>query len=151
MNKKCIKDFFGIVYHQEMINEDLCAGFFSLLQDLSEKEYTVLSYRYGLEDGKTMSLSEVANYFKVTEERIKNVEITAIKKLRHPSRSKVLLDKNKSDRVFVNSDYLPDGTTWKDIDEKPNKKPVPFTRKNLELIVDPEVLRRYEELWKKNK
>ena len=98
-----------------------------------------------------MSLSEVANYFQVTEERIKNVEITAIKKLRHPSRSKELLDKNKSDRVFINSDYLPDGTTWKDIDDKLNKKPVPLTRKNLELRVDPEVLRRYEELWKKNK
>ena len=151
MNKKQIKDFFGAVYHQEMINDDILTSFFAMLHELSEREYAVLSFRYGFEDGETRSLQQVAKYFAVKKDTIRKVESTAIKKLRHPTRSKSLLDKNKSERVFVNSDYLPDGTTWDDINEGLDKKPVPLTKENLESVVDPEVLIMCEELWKKNK
>ena len=94
-NKQCLKYFFGVVFHQEMLNDDLCVRFFASFDDLSEKEYAVISLRYGLEDGKPKSISEIANYYEVKEETIKKVEASAIKKLRHPIRSTSLVNMNK--------------------------------------------------------
>ena len=63
-----------------------------VLKTLSEREARVLSLRFGLEDGRTRTLEEVGREFRVTRERIRQIEAKALRKLRHPSRSKRLKD-----------------------------------------------------------
>lgn len=59
---------------------------------LTAREAKVLKLRFGLEDGKARTLEEVGKEFKVTRERIRQIEAKALRKLRHPSRSKKLKD-----------------------------------------------------------
>lgn len=59
---------------------------------LTPREAKVLKLRFGLEDGKSRTLEEVGREFKVTRERIRQIEAKALRKLRHPSRSKKLRD-----------------------------------------------------------
>ena len=59
---------------------------------LTPREAKVLKLRFGLEDGKARTLEEVGKVFKVTRERIRQIEAKALRKLRHPSRSKKLKD-----------------------------------------------------------
>jgi RNA polymerase primary sigma factor len=61
-----------------------------ILDTLSPREAMVLKMRYGLLDGKTKTLEEVGQFFNVTRERIRQIEVKALRKLRHPSRSKQL-------------------------------------------------------------
>jgi len=61
-----------------------------VLKTLSPREAMVLRMRYGLLDGKPKTLEEVGQYFNVTRERIRQIEVKALRKLRHPSRSKYL-------------------------------------------------------------
>ncbi len=61
-----------------------------ILGTLSEREEKVLKLRYGLEDGCTRTLEEVGQLFLVTRERIRQIEVKALRKLRHPSRKKKL-------------------------------------------------------------
>lgn len=63
-----------------------------MLGALSEREKEVLHYRFGLEDGRSYTLEEVGKRFGVTRERIRQIEAKALRKLRHPSRSKKLRD-----------------------------------------------------------
>jgi RNA polymerase primary sigma factor len=63
-----------------------------VLGTLSERERQVLAMRFGLEDGRTRTLEEVGRAFGVTRERIRQIEAKALRKLRHPSRSKKLKD-----------------------------------------------------------
>jgi len=63
-----------------------------VLQTLTPREAKVLSLRFGLEDGRSRTLEEVGKDFKVTRERIRQIEAKALRKLRHPSRSKKLKD-----------------------------------------------------------
>jgi len=62
------------------------------LAALSERERQVLELRFGLVDGKDHTLEEVSRYFKVTRERIRQIEAKALRKLRHPTRSRHLRD-----------------------------------------------------------
>jgi len=63
-----------------------------VLSTLSERERLVLRLRFGLDDGRSRTLEEVGNEFKVTRERIRQIEAKALRKLRHPSRSHKLRD-----------------------------------------------------------
>lgn len=76
------------------------AAAFSLLKEqlvevlgtLTEREQKVLRLRFGLDDGRARTLEEVGKEFKVTRERIRQIEAKALRKLRHPSRSRKLRD-----------------------------------------------------------
>ncbi len=63
-----------------------------VLDTLTDREKRVLRLRFGLEDGKARTLEEVGKEFNVTRERIRQIEAKALRKLRHPSRSKKLRD-----------------------------------------------------------
>ena len=63
-----------------------------VLGTLTEREQKVLTLRFGLEDGRARTLEEVGKEFNVTRERIRQIEAKALRKLRHPSRSKKLKD-----------------------------------------------------------
>jgi len=63
-----------------------------VLGSLNEREQKVLKLRFGLEDGRARTLEEVGKEFDVTRERIRQIEAKALRKLRHPSRSKKLKD-----------------------------------------------------------
>ncbi|MGL5355441.1 MAG: RNA polymerase sigma factor RpoD [Cetobacterium sp.] len=63
-----------------------------VLKTLSSREEQVLIFRYGLNDGAPKTLEEVGKIFKVTRERIRQIEVKALRKLRHPSRRKKLED-----------------------------------------------------------
>ena len=64
----------------------------SVLSTLTPREEMVLKLRFGLEDGRARTLEEVGKEFKVTRERIRQIEAKALRKLRHPSRSRKLKD-----------------------------------------------------------
>ena len=63
-----------------------------VLDTLTDREQKVLKLRFGLEDGRARTLEEVGRQFDVTRERIRQIEAKALRKLRHPSRSKKLKD-----------------------------------------------------------
>ena len=71
-----------------MLKEQLLA----VLDTLTPREQMVLRLRYGTDDGKPRTLEEVGKVFNVTRERIRQIEAKALRKLRHPSRSKKLKD-----------------------------------------------------------
>ena len=63
-----------------------------VLDTLTDREENVLRLRFGLDDGKMRTLEDVGKVFNVTRERIRQIEAKALRKLRHPSRSKQLKD-----------------------------------------------------------
>ena len=63
-----------------------------VLSTLTPREEKVLRLRFGLEDGRSRTLEEVGREFNVTRERIRQIEAKALRKLRHPSRSRKLKD-----------------------------------------------------------
>ena len=64
----------------------------NVLLELTDREEKVLRLRFGLDDGRTRTLEEVGREFNVTRERIRQIEAKALRKLKHPSRSKRLKD-----------------------------------------------------------
>ena len=74
-----------IVAHS-MLKDQLLA----VLATLTPREEKVLRLRFGIDDGRTRTLEEVGKEFNVTRERIRQIEAKALRKLRHPSRSKPL-------------------------------------------------------------
>lgn len=63
-----------------------------VLETLPKREQEVLKMRFGLEDGYSLTLEEVGLYFEVTRERIRQIEAKALRRLRHPKRSKIVKD-----------------------------------------------------------
>ena len=72
--------------------EELKEQLEDVLDTLTDREENVLRLRFGLDDGRTRTLEEVGKVFGVTRERIRQIEAKALRKLRHPSRSKRLKD-----------------------------------------------------------
>ncbi len=72
----------------EMLKDEIA----DVLLTLTEREEKVIRLRFGLEDGKSRTLEEVGQMFGVTRERIRQIEAKALRKLRHPSRSRKLKD-----------------------------------------------------------
>ena len=73
---------------QKMLREQLLA----VIDTLTPREQEVIRQRYGLNDGRSKTLEEVGREFKVTRERIRQIEAKALRKLKHPNRSKRLVD-----------------------------------------------------------
>ena len=73
---------------QTLLREQLLA----VIDTLTPREQEVIRQRYGLKDGRAKTLEEVGREFKVTRERIRQIEAKALRKLKHPNRSKRLAD-----------------------------------------------------------
>ncbi len=90
----------GDFIQDEVVQAPSDAATFALLKDqlssvlhtLTDREQKVLRLRFGLDDGRARTLEEVGKEFEVTRERIRQIEAKALRKLRHPSRSKKLKD-----------------------------------------------------------
>ena len=87
-----IKDERNVSPEEYATNEMLKDEISEVLLTLTEREEKVIKLRFGLEDGKSRTLEEVGQMFGVTRERIRQIEAKALRKLRHPSRSKKLKD-----------------------------------------------------------
>ena len=87
-----IKDERNLSPEEFATNEMLKDEISEVLLTLTEREEKVIRLRFGLEDGKTRTLEEVGQMFGVTRERIRQIEAKALRKLRHPSRSRKLRD-----------------------------------------------------------
>ncbi|MBI4871896.1 MAG: RNA polymerase sigma factor RpoD [Candidatus Riflebacteria bacterium] len=85
-----VKDQNAVAPHdatnRSMLKEQIC----EVLDSLSERENEVIRYRFGLDNGWPMTLEQVGHRFGVTRERIRQIEAKALRRLRHPSRSKKL-------------------------------------------------------------
>jgi RNA polymerase primary sigma factor len=73
---------------KQLLKNEIC----KVLSTLTTREQRILQLRFGLEDGRSRSLEEVGLEFKVTRERVRQIEAKALRKLRHPSRSRKLRD-----------------------------------------------------------
>jgi RNA polymerase primary sigma factor len=73
-------------------NQMLKEQVMDVLNSLTTRERKVLELRFGLDDGRSRTLEEVGREFRVTRERVRQIEAKALRKLRHPSRSKRLKD-----------------------------------------------------------
>lgn len=73
---------------RELLKEQV----YEALKTLSDRERRVIVERFGLEDGRPKTLEEVGRMFQVTRERIRQIEAKGLRKMRHPSRSKILKD-----------------------------------------------------------
>ena len=87
-----IKDERSLSPEEFATNEMLKDEISQVLETLTEREEKVVRLRFGLEDGKPRTLEEVGQMFGVTRERIRQIEAKALRKLRHPSRSRKLKD-----------------------------------------------------------
>ena len=87
-----VKDDSSLSPEEYAINEVLKDEISELLLTLTEREEQVIKLRFGLIDGTCRTLEEVGTIFGVTRERIRQIEAKALRKLRHPSRSKKLKD-----------------------------------------------------------
>ena len=87
-----IKDEHNMSPEEYATNEMLKDEISDILLTLTEREEKVIRLRFGLEDGKARTLEEVGQLFGVTRERIRQIEAKALRKLRHPSRSRKLRD-----------------------------------------------------------
>ena len=77
----------GIVVH-----EQLRLKFEQIFKTISEREAGIIKMRFGLVDGKPKTLNEIAGFYGVTRERIRQIESKTMSKLRHPDRSQQIID-----------------------------------------------------------
>eukprot|EP00803_Ostreobium_quekettii_P011579 evm.model.scf_875.4 EVM.evm.TU.scf_875.4 scf_875:42255-46980(-) len=96
-----VEDVHGPEPEESVIRQSLKEDLDSVLDTLTPRERGILRLRYGLDDGKEKTLEQVGRHFKVTRERVRQIEAKAIRKLRHPARSDMLLEYS-----FTNSKRL---------------------------------------------
>lgn len=87
-----IEDTTGVQPDAQLDEVELKADVTNALGQLESRESDVLSLRFGLKDGRQRTLEEIGHLFKVTRERIRQIETKAIKKLKNPVRAKALVD-----------------------------------------------------------
>jgi len=130
-NENCIKFYFDYVYHFEIKDEEMIKHFIEVLDDLTERELAVICYRHGLIDGEPKGLEKTAEHYGVEPSVIRDLDVSVIKKLRHPTRSKYFFenkDKQESSDnenkqiILVYRDYFPEGTIVQDLIEQAEKK-----------------------------
>jgi RNA polymerase primary sigma factor len=97
-----IQDTSGVSPAEAMIRVNLKEQTASVLRTLNPREERIIKMRFGLEDGSEHTLEEVGQNFQVTRERIRQIEVKALRKLRHPSRSRKL-------RAFVDRNGFDNG------------------------------------------
>jgi RNA polymerase primary sigma factor len=85
-----LQDTAGVSPADAVISVDLKSQTAQVLRTLSPREERIIKMRFGLEDGSEHTLEEVGQSFQVTRERIRQIEAKALRKLRHPSRSRKL-------------------------------------------------------------
>jgi RNA polymerase primary sigma factor len=95
--KKLIKINLNNIYNDDylykpMFDDSLVRSLNEVLSTLDERERKVLNLRFGLDDGEAKTLEEIGKIFGVTRERIRQIEAKAVRKLRHPSRRKKIID-----------------------------------------------------------
>ena len=73
-------------------NQELKEQIEEVLGTLTPREERIIQLRFGLEDGRSRTLEEIGSEFQITRERVRQIEAKALRKLRHPSRSKKLRD-----------------------------------------------------------
>ena len=88
---KAILTLFKEVFQIESPTDEMVKRLCSVLSELSPREERIIRLRYGIDDNIPRTLEEVANEFGVTREDIRQVEVKAIKKLRHPNRIKKIV------------------------------------------------------------
>ena len=101
-----VKDEDAISPEKHTIDIKLREDLLKLFRCLTKREEIVLRLRFGLDDGRTRTLEEVGQIFGVSRERIRQIEASAIRKLRHPSRSKKIVDYLDDENTKVNN-YTP--------------------------------------------
>src|SRR5437660_12616222 len=97
-----LPDTAGMSPTEAMIRLNLKEQTAEVLRTLNPREEKIVRMRFGLEDGSEHTLEEVGQAFQVTRERIRQIEVKALRKLRHPSRSRRL-------RAFVDRKTFGDG------------------------------------------
>ena len=91
-NRLLVQTMFRAVLCEEPTDDEQLNKFLGLLDELTDREEAVLLYRYGLIGGKSLTLEETSKLFDITREEVRQIESLAVKKLRHPTRSKVLFN-----------------------------------------------------------
>ncbi len=91
-----IADPYAEPFDEALIAENLQRDMNAVLSQLSEREQRVLRLRYGLQDGKERTLEEVGRSFGVTRERIRQIEVKGLRRLRNPNIAQILRQYNKS-------------------------------------------------------
>lgn len=85
-----IEDTSSLNPHETLVQNEIQEAIQSALDTLEEREARVLRLRFGLEDGRPHTLEEVGELYGVTRERIRQIEAKAMRKMRHPSRARIL-------------------------------------------------------------
>ena len=92
MQEQLAKKSCSLEQYDYAANELLKDELNDVLLGLTDREEKVLRLRFGMDDGRARTLEEVGKEFNVTRERIRQIEAKALRKLRHPSRSRKLKD-----------------------------------------------------------
>jgi len=87
-----LPDNFSLTLEEEVESKILKEEIEKVLNTLAEREKEILTYRFGLKNGIEMTLEQIGRIYGVTRERIRQIEVKALRKLRHPSRSNKLKD-----------------------------------------------------------
>ncbi len=94
--------FIDLAAQQKRIRDNIEANIRKVLDSLSKKEREIVIMRFGLDDGRIKTLKEIGETFRISRERVRQIETKALNKLKHPSRTRDLLAwRDDRDETFV--------------------------------------------------